>query len=331
MNRSIRRRRVFTGESYQQAFVAIALLEAGQRLIVDATDGDQQRIEAVLLHRMLHGWARRPSATTPMTVFGVRTVQPSPTGLKLLIPAGAEPTFANSLTTGQGVPAARQAVDAIAFQRRSGCHVSISAYGIAAEVSLTCSWSDLQDALRPGSVQDKASVITLDATAGAVPAAAYRSTLSALLRRLVLFTREDHFHWLLTWYARLLQGRSAPSILLPADLAAFLADPHFGVSEPVLDMLQLTSPTCRRQSVVDAGVAGAVTTTWSTRSHNLADDMPIGRRIAYWRGRRRMSQQVFADRMGRSKSWVDKSGAGSPSPRQVLRGLRDRRRPRRRR
>jgi transcriptional regulator with XRE-family HTH domain len=40
------------------------------------------------------------------------------------------------------------------------------------------------------------------------------------------------------------------------------------------------------------------------------DDLPIGRRVAYWRGRRKMSQQVFADRLGKSKSWVDKVERG---------------------
>ncbi|MCX4472181.1 helix-turn-helix domain-containing protein [Micromonospora sp. NBC_01655] len=37
-----------------------------------------------------------------------------------------------------------------------------------------------------------------------------------------------------------------------------------------------------------------------------SDRLPVGRRVAYWRGRRRMSQQVFADRLGKSKNWVDK-------------------------
>ncbi len=36
----------------------------------------------------------------------------------------------------------------------------------------------------------------------------------------------------------------------------------------------------------------------------------IGRRVAYWRARRWMSQQVFADRLGKSKSWVDKVERG---------------------
>ena len=40
------------------------------------------------------------------------------------------------------------------------------------------------------------------------------------------------------------------------------------------------------------------------------DDQPIGRRVAYWRNRRRMSQQLFADRLGKSKSWVDKVERG---------------------
>lgn len=37
---------------------------------------------------------------------------------------------------------------------------------------------------------------------------------------------------------------------------------------------------------------------------------PIGRRMAYWRQRRGMSQQVFADAIGKSKSWVDKVERG---------------------
>jgi transcriptional regulator with XRE-family HTH domain len=40
------------------------------------------------------------------------------------------------------------------------------------------------------------------------------------------------------------------------------------------------------------------------------EELPIGRRVAYWRGHRRMSQQVFADRLGKSKSWVDKVERG---------------------
>lgn len=35
-------------------------------------------------------------------------------------------------------------------------------------------------------------------------------------------------------------------------------------------------------------------------------ELPIGRRMAQLRIRRGMSQQVFADRLGRSKSWVEK-------------------------
>src|ERR1700712_729300 len=40
------------------------------------------------------------------------------------------------------------------------------------------------------------------------------------------------------------------------------------------------------------------------------DELPIGRRVAYWRGRRKMSQQVFADRLGKSNGWVDKVERG---------------------
>ncbi|WP_240762837.1 helix-turn-helix domain-containing protein [Micromonospora sp. HM134] len=38
--------------------------------------------------------------------------------------------------------------------------------------------------------------------------------------------------------------------------------------------------------------------------------LPVGRRVAHWRGRRGLSQQVFADRLGKSKSWVDKVERG---------------------
>ncbi|MGH3727151.1 MAG: helix-turn-helix domain-containing protein [Micromonosporaceae bacterium] len=41
------------------------------------------------------------------------------------------------------------------------------------------------------------------------------------------------------------------------------------------------------------------------------DGLPTGRRVAYWRQRRKMSQQVFADRIGKSKSWVDKVERGA--------------------
>ncbi|SCG49000.1 Transcriptional regulator, contains XRE-family HTH domain [Micromonospora echinaurantiaca] len=41
-----------------------------------------------------------------------------------------------------------------------------------------------------------------------------------------------------------------------------------------------------------------------------SDDLPIGRRVARWRVRRRMTQQMLADRLGRSKSWVDKMERG---------------------
>ncbi len=40
------------------------------------------------------------------------------------------------------------------------------------------------------------------------------------------------------------------------------------------------------------------------------DDVPVGRRVAYWRARRKLTQQLFADRLGKSKSWVDKIERG---------------------
>ncbi|WBB78974.1 helix-turn-helix domain-containing protein [Micromonospora sp. WMMD882] len=39
-------------------------------------------------------------------------------------------------------------------------------------------------------------------------------------------------------------------------------------------------------------------------------ELPIGRRVAQWRVRRRMTQQMLADRLGKSKSWVDKVERG---------------------
>ena len=44
---------------------------------------------------------------------------------------------------------------------------------------------------------------------------------------------------------------------------------------------------------------------------SVPDELPVGRRVAYWRDRRGYTQQVFADRLGRSKSWVDKVERGA--------------------
>ncbi|MFE9194114.1 helix-turn-helix domain-containing protein [Micromonospora sp. NPDC007208] len=40
------------------------------------------------------------------------------------------------------------------------------------------------------------------------------------------------------------------------------------------------------------------------------NELPVGRRVALWRVRRNMTQQQFADRLGKSKSWVDKVERG---------------------
>jgi transcriptional regulator with XRE-family HTH domain len=43
------------------------------------------------------------------------------------------------------------------------------------------------------------------------------------------------------------------------------------------------------------------------------DDVELGVRISYWRERRGMTQQLLADRIGRSKSWIEKVEAGKRS------------------
>ena len=43
------------------------------------------------------------------------------------------------------------------------------------------------------------------------------------------------------------------------------------------------------------------------------DDLELGARIAYWRERRGVTQRLLADRIGRSKSWVEKVEAGTRS------------------
>ncbi|WP_428966453.1 helix-turn-helix domain-containing protein [Micromonospora fluostatini] len=45
-------------------------------------------------------------------------------------------------------------------------------------------------------------------------------------------------------------------------------------------------------------------------ANKLPADLPIGRRVAYWRGRRGLTQQHLADFLGKSKSWVDKVERG---------------------
>ena len=43
------------------------------------------------------------------------------------------------------------------------------------------------------------------------------------------------------------------------------------------------------------------------------DDRELGSRIAYWRERRGITQLLLADRIGRSKSWIEKVEAGKRS------------------
>ena len=43
------------------------------------------------------------------------------------------------------------------------------------------------------------------------------------------------------------------------------------------------------------------------------DDHELGQRIAYWRERRGITQKLLADRIGRSKSWIEKVEAGTRS------------------
>lgn len=43
----------------------------------------------------------------------------------------------------------------------------------------------------------------------------------------------------------------------------------------------------------------------------VSHGLPVGRRVAYWRGMRRMSQHVTADRLGKSKSCVDRAELGA--------------------
>src|ERR1700733_12375693 len=46
---------------------------------------------------------------------------------------------------------------------------------------------------------------------------------------------------------------------------------------------------------------------------HIMDDLDLGARISYWRERRGMTQQLLADRVGRSKSWLEKVEAGTRS------------------
>jgi len=44
------------------------------------------------------------------------------------------------------------------------------------------------------------------------------------------------------------------------------------------------------------------------------DDRELGRRIGYWRRRRKLTQAVFADRIGRSKAGWRRSNEASAAP-----------------
>lgn len=54
-----------------------------------------------------------------------------------------------------------------------------------------------------------------------------------------------------------------------------------------------------------------ITTSLKTPEIDYVARLPIGQRVAYWRQHRRWSQQLFADLLGRSKSWVEKTERGA--------------------
>lgn len=41
-----------------------------------------------------------------------------------------------------------------------------------------------------------------------------------------------------------------------------------------------------------------------------AGHLPLGQRVEYWRTRRGMTQRVLADRLGKSKSWLEEIERG---------------------
>lgn len=95
------------------------------------------------------------------------------------------------------------------------------------------------------------------------------------------------------------------------DPDAWLSRAHADLTETVSENLDVEGSLEGVRSV--EGSLERVRSRGRQRDEQLDDqsaELPIGRRLAYWRGRRRMSQQMFADRLGRSKSWVEKVERG---------------------
>jgi len=299
---SVRQRIHFTGEPYQLAYDETAMLPKGGALIPDALIPEQQRIEAAILHRLLHGARQgQPAGIRCRFPLFVKEANPSATGLRIVVPHGEVAAFGAALAMSGGAGAARPPSQALSIRRDKGNTLNVTA-GEASEpnglVVLQCSW----DALRASVATDPHVSASLGRvlrfrcqSATELPEDG-RAILSGLLRRIALFTDPAAFNWLLAWHEWLVHGRAGKGPSCPPELRLDLSDESCGLPNPLARALGVVGPAHRPTSAATLRSGNRVR---PTIAHEL-----LGRRLRSLRNSAGISPATAAERIHGSASKI---------------------------
>lgn len=240
---SVRRRSAFTGESHQLAHDETAKLAKGDALIPDARTAAQQRMESAILHRLLHGArAQRETASRSEFPLFIKAACPSIGGLRLVVPVRNASAFGAALAMHRDSGVPRPPSDEISIRYKSGSTLLLTAEGTSAPenaVVLHCPWKVLCASVAAEPDVSAPSGLVLRFHAGGtldIPDDS-RAVLSALLRRISLFTEPAALDWLFTWHDWLVRDRRRRQPSPPARLLSELSEPSYGLQPALLSTL----------------------------------------------------------------------------------------------
>lgn len=228
-----RRRKYFTGESYQHALHEMQQWRAGQPAIPLAANDAQQFAESTVLHRLLLGArAQWPTHAVPQCPLFVSAVHLSLSAPRIEVPFGAGQAFGAALVARQDSGAGQPLADGIVIR----CSPTDSSLLVVqhspqgGRIDIRCRWSDLRKAVGadPSVSAPSGQVLRFEGRPHRI-SGDDRAVLSSLFRRIALFVSEEPLAWLFAWHEWVMRGRIGPMPVLPHDLVRDLADDRLGL------------------------------------------------------------------------------------------------------